>query len=309
MKTDTLGRRLRFARAEPRIQRFLLTEPDYLIFEAINRHGPLPTHYLYQFTKHVRKDYTHLQNRLTEFYNGDAYGPLLTRPSQQFASFCARYQHIVYDLAPRAKALLAERGVVSRYAVRRADPFLHQLMQACVCASFELAAPSKGLRYIAREEILTRATCPATTRDALNPMAIPITGMKGTVLIPDDLFGLEYPGAGFRFFAVEIDRNTESIERKNIRQSAFATKIAGYLDILRNQTYRTHWGVPNLHILTVTTNATHARTILRLIEKLGEPDFAGHFAFACEPCFGANWRVPKMVLSKLLEEAWIRLGV
>lgn len=283
----------------------MLTDADYLVFEAINRHGPLPTHYLYQFTKHLRRDYTHLQNRLTEFYNGDANGPLLSRPPQQFAGFNARYQHVVYDLAPKAKALLAERGVTSRYAPRRADPFLHQLMQACVGASLELTAPSKGLRYIPRWEILAHPRCPQETKDAINPMAIPIACMGQKALIPDELFGFEYPGVGFRFFAVEVDRNTESIERRNMAQNAFGTKVAGYLDILRRQTYRTHWGLPNLHVLTVTTNATHARNILAYIERLGEPQYSRRFAFASEPSFGANWRVPKAVLSELLEEPWI----
>ncbi len=305
MTTDTLNRRLRTSPPSQAIRRVVLTDADYITFEAINRHGPLPTHYLYQFTKHLRRDYTHLQNRLTEFYNGDASGPLLIRPPQQFAGFEARYQHVVYDLAPRAKALLAERGVTSRYAPRRIDPFLHQLMQSCVGASLELTAPSKGLRYIPRWEILTHPRCPQETKDSVNPMAIPIAGMGQKALIPDDLFGLEYPGVGFRFFAVEIDRNTESIERKNMSQNAFGAKIAGYLDILRNQTYRAHWGLPNLHILTVTTNATHARNILAYVEKQGEPNYAGRFAFACVSSFGANWRVPKEVLSILLDETWI----
>jgi hypothetical protein len=308
MATDQLNRRLRFAPPNSVVRRLVLTDADYLLFEAIHRHGPLPTHYLYQFTKHLRRDYSHLQNRLTEFYNGDDYGPLLTRPPQQFAGFEARYQHVVYDIGSRAKTLLTERGVTSRYAPRRVDPFLHRLMQACVGASFELSAPSKGLRYIPRSEILSHPRCPQATKDAINPMAIPVAGLGQKTLIPDDLFGLEYPGLGFRFFAVEIDRNTESIERKNMAQNAFGTKIAGYLDILRNQTYRAHWGVPNLHILSVTTNATHARNILTFIKKQSEPKFAGRFAFASEPCFGANWRVPRVVLAHLLDQPWLTVS-
>lgn len=305
MATDLLNRRLRFSPPKSVVRRIVMTEADYLLFEAINRHGPLPTRYLYEFTKHIRRDYTHLQNRLTEFYNGDAQGAWLTRPPQQFAGFEARYQHVVYDLAPRAKVSLAERGTIARLSPRRTDPFLHQLMQACVASSLELCAPSKGLRYIPREEIFSHPKCPQLTRDAHNPMAIPISGMGQRALIPDDLFGLEYPGVGFRFFALEIDRNTESIERKNLKQTAFGTKIAGYVDILRNQTYRIHWGVPNLRILTVTTNATHARNILDYIEKLVDPKYVDRFAFASEPAFGANWRVPKGALSELLGASWL----
>lgn len=300
MKTDLLNRRLRFAPPTPAVKRLVLTEGDYLLFEAINRHGPLPTHYLFEFTKHIRRNYPNLQWRLTQFYNGDSLGPYLVRPPQQFAGYEARYQHMVYDLAPRARQVLAERGTLSAHTPKRTDPFLHQLMQACVGASIELEAAGKGLRYISRAEILTHSKCPPNAG-----MSIPLSGFgEQKAVLPDDLFGLEYPGVGFRFFAVEIDRNTESIERKNLDQNSFGRKVAGYFDILRNQTYRAHWGLPNLSVLTVTTNGTHALNILDYVKKRNDPQYEGRFAIACEPSFGTNWRVPRTVLYQLLGEPW-----
>lgn len=305
MKTDALDRRLRFAPPNPVVQRLVLTERDFLLFQAINRHGPLPAHYLFELTKHEARSYVHLQRRLTELYNGDPAGGYLTRPPQQFAGFEARYQHIVYDLTPRAKKVLAERGTFTRFSPKRTDPFLHQLMGACVAASIELTASAKGLRYIPREEIFQHPNCPVATKAMLNPMAVPLYGFSDQkAIVPDDLFGLEYPGAGFRFFAVEIDRNTESIERKDQSQNAFGKKITGYIDILKNQTFRTHWGLPNLHVLTVTTNATHGLNILEHVKRQNEPRLEGRFLMATEPSFGANWRVPQQVLSSLLEEPW-----
>lgn len=305
MKTDALSRRLRFAPPNPQVKRLVLTEPDLVLFEAINRHGPLPSNYLYEFTKHIRKDKSHLQNRLTEFYNGDKNGPYLVRPPQQFAAFEARYQHIVYDLAPRAVQALSERGRLSAYSPRRADPFLHQLMQACVGASFELTAPTLGLRYISRAEIISHQRCPQSTRDSANPMHLVLSGFgEQKALVPDDLFGLEYPGKGFRFFAVEIDRNTESIERKSMTQNAFGRKITGYIEALKTRAHTAWWGIPNLHILTVTTNATHASNIMDFVDRQNEPSYAGRFAFFAEPCFGSNWRVPKAVMTHLLETPW-----
>ena len=305
MKTDTLNRRLRFAPPSATVRRLVLTDTDYLLFEAIDRHGPLPSHYLYEFTKHVRRDKSHLQNRLTEFYNGDAAGPYLVRPPQQFASFQARYQHLVYDLAPRARQALTERDKLGRYSSRRTDPFVHQLMGACVAASLELAAPTKGLRYIPREEILAHDKCPEQTKQGKNPMAIRLPGLESRLLIPDDLFGIEYVGVGFRFFAVEIDRNTESIGRKNLDSSTFGRKIAGYLAVLRCRLYKEFWGLPNLSVLTVTTNATHAHNILGYLQRQNEPSYAERFGFAFEPSLGANWRVPKGPLSNLLDEPWM----
>jgi len=304
MKTDTLNRRIRFAPPNPVVDRLILTDADYLLFEAIDRNGPLPSNYLYEYTRHLRRDKSHLQNRLTEFYNGDAVGPYLVRPPQQFAGFEARYQHMVYDLAPRARAALGDRGTLGRFSPRRTDPFLHQLMSACVAASIELGAPAQGIRYIPREEILTHPRCPHLTREGKNPVALPLPSLAGNVLVPDDLFGFEYPGVGFRFFAVEIDRNTESIERKNLDSNTFGRKIASYLTVLKNRIYQSHWGLPNLSILTVTTNGTHARNIIDYVAKQNEPKLLDRFAFQSEPSFSANWRVPKEVLSQLLDEPW-----
>lgn len=303
MATDTLSRRIRFDAPNPVVARLHLTEADYLIFEAIARHGPLPTNYLYAFTKHIRKDYSHLQNRLTEFYNGDAGGAYLTRPRQQFASFYARYSHMIYDLAPRARTALADRDTLTQFSPKRTDPFLHQLMQACVGASLELDAANHSVRYIPRAEILTHPKLGAA-RDAKNPMSLPLYGNASTALIPDDLFGFEYPGIGYRFFAVEIDRNTESIERTNLAYNSIGKKVANYIQVLRGKLYCEWWGIPNLTILIVTTNPVHARNMLGYIQKQGEPKYEGKFAIISEPAFGANWRVPKDILHHLLDEEW-----
>jgi hypothetical protein len=308
MKTDTLHRRLRHARPSPRVGRLCLTEADYLIFEAINRHGPLPTPYLYEVTKHLRKDFTHLQNRLTEFYHGDEGGPYLTRPPQQFAGYEARYQPLVYDLSTRARQALAERGTHGHCLARRTDPFLHQLMTACVAASLELTLPANGLRYISRKEILSHEKFPDEARRRKNPLAVSLPGGERRSLIPDDLFGVEYPGVGFRFFALEVDRNTESIDRRSLDQTGFARKIAGYLSILTHGLHRQHWGLPNLSILTVTTNAAHARNILKFIGRLNEPRYTDRFYFHVETSFSANWRVPRTVLSRLVAEPWSTVG-
>jgi hypothetical protein len=303
MPTDTLSRRIRFDSPSQRVTRLNLTEADYLLFEAIARHGPLPTPYLYAFTKHARKDYSHLQNRLTEFYNGDAQGAYLSRPQQQFSGFHAHYSHMVYDLAPRARAALAERGTLPHISPRRSDPFLHQLMQACVGSSLELAAPDHGIRYIPRAEILAHPRL-GNAKGSKNPMALPLRGYDTPTLIPDDLFGFEYPGQGFRFFAVEIDRNTESIERTNLTYNSIGKKVAHYLQMLHGKIHTDWWGIPNLTILIVTTNATHARNILDYIQKQGDPKYEGRFAVITVSDFGANWRVPKDILTRLLVEPW-----
>jgi hypothetical protein len=300
MTTDAIGRRRRTARPAPRVRRLVLGDADYMLFAAIDRHGPLPTPFLHEFTKHLRRDYTHLQNRLTDFYNGDAGGAYLTRPPQQFAAYTARYQHLVYDLTRRAQMILAERHAFIGHATTRADPFVHRLMCACVGASFELAAPKHGLRYISAGDIISRPA-PLAARNGAYPFALP----AGTsAIVPDMLFGLEYPGAGFRFFAVECDRSTESIERRNFLQSAFSRKLKAYDVALGKASHRTWWGLPNLHILIVTTSAVHARNILAAVARhIALPNRLA-FAVSVDPAFGANWQVPRAPSSVILRGPW-----
>ncbi|WP_428150928.1 replication-relaxation family protein [Brevundimonas sp.] len=292
MSSDALHRRLRTAGPQPRVRRLVLTDADIEVFAAIARHGPLPTPYLYAFTKALRRDYTHLQNRLTDFYNGDGMGVYLVRPPQQFATYEARYQHLVYDLAPRARAVLRAQGLESAAYPHNAGPFVHRLMQACVSASLELSARRAGVTFIGRDEILAHPNCPVGVQASAQPLRIDL-GLDGDrALIPDNLLGIRHPSAGYRFFALEADRHTESIERRSIGQSAFGTKIRQYAKLLAQARYRAVWGIPNLHVLIVTTNAGHASNLQAHVARVVPPASRRAFVFGVDPTFGVRWRVP-----------------
>jgi len=283
-----------------------VTAADVEIFDAIQRHGPLPTHLLYEFAKHLRPGFRAHADRLTKFYHGaENTPPMLSRPPQQFASFAARYQPLIYDLTDAGRQILAEAGRLDRRTPLRTDHFLHRFMGASISASIELLARERGIAFIPTERILSHPRCPESTRASSNPLAIPVPGGLGS-LVPDNLFGFRYPGEGYRFFAVEIDRNTESIERKTWKQNAFAKKIHGYREIFHSRAFERHWGVPNLLVLTVTTNRAHMLNILRYLAKLDDP-FSERFLFKAEPTFGVSWRVPREVLTHLFAP-WERDG-
>lgn len=307
MKTDTLNRKLRF---EPPVPGgpIILQEADYLIFEAIDRHGPLPTPYLYRFTRHLRKDYTGHQKRLTELFNGDEGGSYLERPVAQFNSAHARYQHLAYKLSQRGRMALADRGTLGSYRPTITNSFPHDLLTACAGASIELACIELGIRYISREEILANPACPAETKDATNPMALPLP--DGRKLIPDDLFGFQYPNGQYRWFVLEADRATESMERdeRALEQTSFGKKLEQYAHVLSNKTFHARWGIRNLTILTLTTNYTRLRSILDCATRKVEARYLERFAVAVEPTFGMQWRVPTGLLSYLLTEPWKTAG-
>ncbi|MGI0133549.1 MAG: hypothetical protein ACREBW_01135, partial [Candidatus Micrarchaeaceae archaeon] len=71
--------------------------------------------------------------------------------------------------------------------------------------------------------------------------------------------------------------------------------------------YRSRWGIPNLLVLTVTTNVTHMHNILDYLKKLTQHDqkAAERFLFKAKPEFGSNWRVPD-VMADILAEPWLR---
>jgi hypothetical protein len=277
---DALLRRRRFAAPQPRGNRIDLSDADVAVFAALARHGPLPTHYLFRFSG--RANFNSFQHRLTKLYNGAGEDSYLIRPSQQFASFRARYQHVVYDLAAAARRILRERGDFSTF-IRRTDPFLHRLMGACVGASIELGC--KDIRYISRGEILSRKG---------NRLELPLSMSSDKIkLVPDDLFGLKWDQS-VRFFAVEIDRNTESITRKQVGSTTFTEKLRSYLSAMRSQVYHEQWAIRNLSVLVVTTSDRHAANLKERVHVL-DGSLATRFYFRCVPQFGINWRVPPIL--------------
>lgn len=293
MQTDALSRRMRFAKPQPVAERIVVHEGDMAVFDAIRRHGPLPTPYLHAFADSCNKNKNSFQYRLTLHYNGGVEtAPLLSRPPEQFRSFKARYQHLIYDLSKASKLLLQERGM---RCVIRTEHFVHQIMNACVGASLELACRVPGTRYIHADEILARTQ---------NPLAIKV---GGKTIIPDALFGIQYKDGSYRFFAVEVDRSTESIERADLSKNTFGKKLEAYLALLSARTYKDHWGVPNLMVLIVTTNETHKRNLIAHLDKLTDSKLKERFLFKTKQEFGINWEIPP-IMTDLLIEPWSRIG-
>src|SRR5579863_2306824 len=89
----------------------ILRPRDTLIFEAIQRHGPLPTHYLYEFSKVAAKDYTGFQKRLVALFRAG----LLDRP-QTLNNPLIKTDFKVYVLTKKSEEVLATVGKRDRFA-------------------------------------------------------------------------------------------------------------------------------------------------------------------------------------------------
>ena len=298
MTTDNQGRRLQWGTRQPIKKLFVWQDADYRQFELMDRHGWLPSSYLYAGSKHLRADETQTKNRLTELYHGSlTQGYFLDRHPQQFAQLNAHARHVVTRLAPKAEALLAERGTKESVAPTNSAWFIHQLMQGCVGASLELCVP-EGFRYVSRSEVLTSDKC-GDARGTKNPVAIPHNNKTFT---PDDLFALERDDKK-RYFLIEIDRATESMDGYS-GATYFAEKLDVYKKLYASGIFKSWYGFNRPNLLIVTTNPTRAERIRRHLARF-EESLHGRLYVTDVPNFGANWRVPAHLFSQLYEKPWL----
>jgi len=291
---DGIDRRLRTA-SQSTDKGVVLSGRDLQLFAALRRHAPLPTHLAFEFWRGAERAYfPYFQERLRDlFHETRGGGPFLVRPPELNPQW-ALGEPAWYDLSPAGRILAAsllERGRTHP----KHDALFHRAMGACVGASIELGAPGRGMRFIHLEEILAHSTCPEQTQSATSPLLVNLHGGK---LEPDDLFGLHSSGVGYRFFAREDDRGTETFDRSNRLQSSIRAKLDKYLELMTTGKYQTQWGVPNLRVMFITTLPGRIETLRAYLK--GKP-FADRFLFKALPTFGAIWKAPRVPLDELFQ--------
>ena len=312
----TVRRRLRYERRSTG-KRIEPTERDVLWFQALERHGPLPSHYLIEFTRDIRRNDTRSLERLRDLYhegNTPHGGPYLDRPQGQWSAL-SKFLPAVYENTPLAEQVMVERGLSQVTATAKRRLYHHRLMVACITASIELAARrDSSLRFISEGEILTRSP----NRSLAIPCRVSHTNRRtgksqqlDAPLIPDAVCGLEYTAKGgkfYRFFMVEADRNHEPVRRADLRETSYLRKILQYREVIGNGGYRTHFGMKSaMLLLTVTTNVRHMHTIMEMAGEIAGHDCCSCLLFAALPEFGDRLRAPESC-HRLLTEPWQRAG-
>lgn len=309
---DALNRRRR-DRPSSTCKRVTPQERDLLWMRMIHRHGPLSSTYLHGFSQHLRRNEKRARDRLTDLFNEDRTphgGPYLTRPHQQFATFDARYQDLVYDLAPAAELALKDAGLWSDASAAHAGPWAHRFMVAGITASIELATlGDPSLTYIPQDAILGRAG--ATLRHPV-PFADPKTGREETRdLIPDALFGLEYAtenGPQFRFFVVEADRATEPSRASSFNRKSHLRSILQYREYVGRGLYKDHLRLTaGLLVLTVATSPATTARMIALASEVSEGRGNAYMLFQTAEHF-SRWFKPAKPMPELLHESWARAG-
>lgn len=243
------------------------------------------------------------------------------RPEQQKENYNANYTHLIYDISRKGEELLVAHGrITDEQRLWRANRlrhiyrnFWHEVMIGDIMASIRVGiATDRSLRYISWHHILAKA--PEQTRRLENPFKLPYTASHNSqsirsTIVPDAIFGIEYqrtPKNLYAFFALEADRNTMPVFRSNLKDNSYLRKILAYRSLVSAGTYRTHLGLPNLRMLTVTTNATHQANIKKLVTDIaGESEL---FLFKNLPEFGRTLTAPEPT-PHVIADAWERAGM
>jgi hypothetical protein len=254
--------RMRRTRTDKRLE---LTKRDIEIFGLLRQYRYLRSTYLHVFVGGASE--TRFKERLGDLFH-EGY---LDRPEQQWLFADARYRPAVYELGRGAERVLDGAGTCDDPrtslipAPRR--QFLHSLMVSELLASLELGARcAEGIRFIGWKEALSRA--PETEGAPL--LRLPLT--SGGYLAPDGLFGLEYCCNGarsYRFFALEADRGTMPIARSDMRQTSLVAKFGAYTEVITQRLFKKHWGLPNLLVAFVTSEATRSAVLVESLKNFG----------------------------------------
>jgi hypothetical protein len=113
---------------------------------------------------------------------------------------------------------------------------------------------------------------------------------------PDALFGIDN-----RFFAIEADTGSESIE------AVIKPKIRAYREIVASGMIDDHFGIDNLRVLFVTTNEKRMRNIMAALASIARNGRSTMFGFACRPDLGRLAGAPAPD-GRMFSEGWARIG-
>ncbi|QIG95549.1 replication-relaxation family protein [Bradyrhizobium sp. 6(2017)] len=186
---------------------------------------------------------------------------------------------MVYALGVLGAHLLSERGVDCANMDRTRNnreagrPFIeHQLEIVDFHVALERSMRGRSdLRLIHPEEVI--ASAPEPTRRMRNPFALRARISQAerahdVGVVPDLVFGLQFPDGSRRCFMVEIDRGTMPVNRADATQSSFGRKMLGYLHAHAEGRHTNQFGWKTFRVLVVTTDQHRTRLMVETLRRL-----------------------------------------
>ncbi len=306
METSTLRKNRPRSKPTPRGKRTAITDNDIFgIFEPLSRHAQLTTKQIVAFDRRYESK---TRNRLTDLYHEE--GEWLERLSESIKFANSLFVDEMYRLGRDAEDLLAWRGIIpaeewvratriggGSTAPSRILRLAHDHMASQIALDIEIGArAAPHVRFRNHVEIIS--VSPARTQTFPNPLNVPVPPIADAPrwIEPDALFAI-----GERFFALEADMGTESVE------AVIKPKIRAYREIVATGTIDDHFGIDNLAVLFVTTNEKRMRNMMKAVESIARNGRSTMFGFACRPDLGQFTRAPAPD-GRMFREPWRRVG-
>ena len=304
---ETSTERKRRPRSQPTSsgRRTQITDNDILgIFEPLSRHTQLTTKQIVAFdSRHAST----VRNRLTDLYHME--GEWLVRLSESLKLANSLTIDEMHRLGKDAEDLLKVRGVIpleswartarvggNSTAPSRIFRLAHDHMASHIALDIEIGARASTRRFRNHIEIINEA--PERTRNFPKPLRVAVPPISGAPrwIEPDALIGIDN-----RYFAIEADTGSESIE------GVIKPKILAYREIVAAGIIDDHFGIDNLRVLFVTTNAKRMRNMIAAVASIAREGRSTMFGFACRPELGQLAGAPAPD-GRLFVEPWLRAG-
>jgi len=308
METSPFRKKRPRSSPTPSGKRTAITDNDIFgIFEPLSRHAHLTTKQIVAFDRRCNSK---TRNRLTDLYHGER--KWLERLSEKLKFANSLFVDEMYRLGEDAEELLALRGIVpsddwvqatriggNSTAPSRILRLAHDHMASQIALDIEIGARgAPDVRFRNHVEII--GTSPARTQAFPNPLnvAVPSIADAPQWIEPDALFAIND-----RFFALEADMGTESIE------AVIKPKIKAYREIVASAAIDRHFGVHglSLRVLFVTTNEKRMRNMMRAVESIAKNGRSTMFCFACRSDLGQFTRAPAPD-GRMFRDPWRRAG-
>ncbi len=283
-----------------------ITDNDIFgIFEPLSRHAQLTTKQLVAFDS---RHESNTRNRLTDLYHER--GDWLVRVSETLKLANSLFMDEMYRLGEDAEDLLKARGVIpsedwvrtarvggNSTAPSRIFRLAHDHMASQIALDIEIGArAAKSARFRNHVEIIKGA--PERTLRFPKPLRVLVPPIPDAPkwIEPDALFGIDN-----RFFAIEADTGSESIE------SVIKPKIRAYREIVASGVIDDHFGIDNLRVLFVTTNEKRMRNMMAALAAIARGGRSTMFGFACRPDLGQLASAPPPD-GRMFSYRWARIG-
>ncbi len=223
-------------------------------------------------------------------YDGDG-RPEFSYPSKFF---------YIYSKGLRADRALKASGIMPIKHPDIGEQFWHQMFIDDILLSIEIACKQQGLTFTDQYEILGDRPLELPCSISFTFAKTGNTHSSQKALGPDALFAINGT-----YFALEADRGTEPIERSNLEQSSYLRKFLQYRDVLKKETYKTEWDVPNLMVLHISTRQARTEALMEYMQNMGAKSQSQCFKSA--PSLSSSVTSPKP-LTTLITDPYQRVG-